>query len=678
MIDLKRAVYLVVMMFFIEILPCPFSASATHGQDYYINLSSSGALEINVAGVGNMTAIGEDNISVSTNCYYGYNFLLSTSVNNNNLYLNGNSANNQSDTYFTPSNGTASLKDNPNSWGYYYNSNASTIPTDTSVFNAVPTLSNPTTLRTPLSTPASSDINDNFNIYYGVSSSSSMPVGTYKMIPDTNNSNNDGTLVYQVIMADDCISYKVHFDPSGFFEGQEITGSGTISDQLIYSNVATPLTSELFTAPSGYYFAGWNTDKDGSGTWYMPGESVINLIYAGATKTLYAQWTDCPGGNICYDANVSNPTDVEGEMSNQVVSSSDTSTTLYAPNLKLDGYGFIAWNTKKDGTGTNYGPNQTLEFTAGRYSTGGLKLYANWKASQGNMQNWSGCSNMNIGDVTALKDTRDNDVYAVAKLADGNCWMIENLRLDAENSRDSNQAQGYGGLFIGLAESEDTNFKFPSPENSLYKSDQSGDIYGVNGATKSDIYQNQAAGCHYPRYNRNNTNIGGTNASGESLIPSPTDDTNTAQWYAYGNYYTWNAAVANTAYYMYSGSEPNTSICQKGWRLPKPSEYRALSVALGGLDTAMGSSTAPTGTEMSYIMRAYPNNYIFAGVYYNTSARLRGQYGKYLTSNTSASSSYLPINFHMTSTYVVPGIYNNYIFESFETLGLSVRCIAEP
>lgn len=46
------------------------------------------------------------------------------------------------------------------------------------------------------------------------------------------------------------------------------------------------------------------------------------------------------------------------------------------------------------------------------------------------MQNWSGCSSMSIGDITALKDTRDDDVYTVAKLGDGKCWMIENLRLD--------------------------------------------------------------------------------------------------------------------------------------------------------------------------------------------------------------------------------------------------------
>ena len=37
---------------------------------------------------------------------------------------------------------------------------------------------------------------------------------------------------------------------------------------------------------------------------------------------------------------------------------------------------------------------------------------------------------MAVGDTVALKDVRDNQVYKVAKLADGNVWLIENLRLD--------------------------------------------------------------------------------------------------------------------------------------------------------------------------------------------------------------------------------------------------------
>ena len=58
------------------------------------------------------------------------------------------------------------------------------------------------------------------------------------------------------------------------------------------------------------------------------------------------------------------------------------------------------------------------------------------------------------GSVIALTDKRDNQVYTIAKLADNNCWMTENLRLEhagtvGDNINDSNVtnqslSQGYG------------------------------------------------------------------------------------------------------------------------------------------------------------------------------------------------------------------------------------------
>ena len=59
----------------------------------------------------------------------------------------------------------------------------------------------------------------------------------------------------------------------------------------------------------------------------------------------------------------------------------------------------------------------------------GFTLYAHWVESTGNLQGWNDCSALNLNQVIGLTDTRDNNVYAVSKLADGNCWMIENLRL---------------------------------------------------------------------------------------------------------------------------------------------------------------------------------------------------------------------------------------------------------
>ena len=642
---------------------------------YTLTLTSSGSQTINMSSSAG-TAISSDAINVATTCRYGYNFTINTSVSDNNLYLGGDSSNNTEGTYFSPTDGTTALNATTNKWGYYYN--ASTAPTNTSIFSPVPTLGSPATVRTPLTTPSSSDINDNFNIYYGVSSSPTMAKGTYKMIPDTNNSNNDGTIVYTATIADACTRYTVHFSPTSEFEGNTLSGTGTMNDQTIYEGVATTLTSNGFTAPTGYYFAGWNTAQDGSGTQYANGQQVTDLTTAGNTITLYAMWTDCPANRICYNANVSNPSDVVGEMGNQTISSPDTEVVLYAPNFSRANYGFEAWNTNPSGTGTNYGPNQTITFNAEAYSTGGLKLYAKWKASTGNMQNWT-CpnnTNMPIGTVTALKDTRDNDVYAVAKLADGKCWMIENLRLDntASHNSDGTLAQGYNSSFIGLAAPESANFG-STTANSLYSIDGS-TAATISGPARYKDYR-------FPRYNNNNT----------SFRQSSSNYSVSGNTYSYGNYYTWRAAIADTTYYdaeEYDDHSFTTSICPTGWRLPRGgdemneanNDFWALIVT--GLNNGVkpanyGSDAWPyyVGAEAEGVRNAltsYPNNFLYSGELDPldpSSSLSKGEEGYYW----SSTAMYIPqdsYSFAMDRVgSISPG--TSYIDKAS---GESVRCLA--
>ena len=114
---------------------------------------------------------------------------------------------------------------------------------------------------------------------------------------------------------------------------------------------------------------------------------------------------------------------------------------------------------------------------------------------------------MTQGEVKALKDQRDNNVYTVAKLADGNCWMIENLRLDAANSSDRTKAQGFGGVFAGLANSEpasnfynDISSSSTTLANSLY-------YRGTQSGTATiDIGVGDPPRFRMPRYNNVNTN----------------------------------------------------------------------------------------------------------------------------------------------------------------------------
>ena len=639
-------------------------SAATHT----LTLTSSGSQSINVS-ASSGTAISSDSINVATTCRYGYNFTLSTSVSNNNLYLNGDISNNTSGTYFSPADGSTALNTATNTWGYYYNSNASTTPTSTSVFSPVPTLSSPATIKTPLTTPASSNINDSFKIYYGVNSAPSMSVGTYKMIPDTNNSNNDGTLVYTATIANSCIAYTVHFNPTSTATGATVTGTGTMTDQSINEGIATPLTSNRFSAPSGYHFIGWNTAQDGTGTSYTNSQSVTDLISAGNTITLYAQWSDCWGKRICYKPNGN---DVVGEMYEHGVPDTYTSTTLLAPNYKRSGYAFLSWNTKVDGSGTNYGPNQTINFTEGQYSNNGLSLYANWAESAGNMQNWTGCSNMNIGDVTALKDTRDNNVYAVAKLADGKCWMTENLRLDDSAT---------------LSSSNTHNPSLPLTNN--YSSNTTSNHLSPTTGPTAWCYTSSSSCINQSIINTDNTTLFINNtASGYN----PYGDI-----YSYGNIYNWYSATAGHGKYNNSivGYTAPGDICPSGWHIPKggnksqesTNEHWALTVT--GLNNGIKPANYNTnsspfyednnnteGTDISNALRSYPNNYVLSGHIYGhssgTTHTASGSVGAYWSSSGGSSNgSIAAFYFIVSRDMVYPSTATGNLLDGF-----MIRCIA--
>ena len=673
-----------------------FVFSDSYASSYTLTLTSSGSQNINVTADTGST-ISADSINVTTNCRYGYNLTLSTSVNDNNLYLNGNSSNNTAGTYFLPTDGTSALNATTNMWGYYYN--GSTTPASTSVFSPVPTLASPATVKTPLTTPASSDINDSFNIYYGVSVSPTMAKGTYKMIPDTNNSNNDGTLVYTATIADNCTKYTVNFNPTSTANNTTISGTGTMSPQSIYEGVATNLNPNTFTAPSGYAFKEWNTAQDGTGTSYADEASVTDLTTVGNSITLYAQWdigpldeNACAAGYICYAPNSG---EIEGSMrslgavtgsSNAGKTNVDTSATeatLIAPNYSREGYGFAGWSTDFNATSSStiYGPNETITLATdgtgdADVSENGLILYPVWIESRGTIQNWTDCSSLTqvsynsttgelsatLSNMTALTDSRDSNVYTVARLADGNCWMTENLRLDAGNSSSSSLAQGFGGVFIGLDTSENTNFE------------------GTTNATSTGLYSatnvtGDYNGYRIPRYNNNNTN--------RNLRASynGTGSTTYYQWYGYGNYYNWPAAMASTNQFTYYSTSDvaGTSICPKGWRLPygdisdngnRSGGFTYLNTQMGGTVTSNSDSTnTVTGITMSYYWRKFPNNFVFSGYLDASSAWFRSGVGRYWSSTSRGNEGSRLLT--LTSSSINTGTEN-----LNKGLGMTLRCLA--
>ena len=423
--------------------------------------------------------------------------------------------------------------------------------------------------------------------------------------------------------------------------------------------------------------------------------------YVGKVKyTLVHPATNVPNepkttnaGYIGYFPNAGN--EVDDTMGNQSVNASATSAMLWASNFKRPGYGFAGWSDAYDyvigeGSESNpdahiYGPNETIEFTAGQYTSPnqGLSLYAVWVKSAGYLQGWECRGNsMPVGTVTALTDQRDNNTYAVAKLADGNCWMIENLRLDNTNSDNAtgDLAQGYGGQFIGLANPETANFDNTTPvvANSLYKSDDSGDIKGINNATQTDIGTTINPLYRMPRFRNDNTNTD-TTANPNTTVANMTSANQNI--YSYGNWYSWAAAKANTGSLITiaNSNATNTSICPKSWHLPSGNgtgEFAILSNRLGGLNDAgtaqtMDSSTTPTGEEISKIFRTFPNNFVYSGIVNGSSKNYRSSGGYYWSATAGRVDS--AYHFHLSSESVNPGI-----SDLNKNRGKSVRCVLSP
>ena len=386
-------------------------------------------------------------------------------------------------------------------------------------------------------------------------------------------------------------------------------------------------------------------------------------------------------GYISYNPNVSNVIDTMGDQS---IKESDSSATLWASNFQRPGYGFIGWTDKYDwvlnanddngnGTGVNtgyhiYGPNATITFAAGQYSGSnpGLSLYAVWAPSAGFIQDYTCPDNINmpIGQVTALTDKRDNQTYAVAKLADSNCWMIENLRLNNTNSDNTlgTLAQGYGnstdyGTFIGLANTESADFNGFTPANSLYYS-------GTQSGTASmDIGTLNSPSYRFPRYNNSNT-----------MNPVSNFTNILSASYSYGNYYTWAAAKANTGVLDSSrySETVNTSICPRGWILPY-GDNNGNGIISGGFYFLGTQLNATSSNETnSIIWRSYPNNFINSGYYISSGTdNSRGKFGRYWTA-TSYGSDYSYI-LSLSNTSVHPG--NSFSNSNRKYYGYSVRCL---
>lgn len=171
------------------------------------------------------------------------------------------------------------------------------------------------------------------------------------------------------------------------------------------------------------------------------------------------------------------------------------------------------------------------------------------------------------GDTAQLIDKRDNKTYWVAKLADGNCWMTQNLDLDLSgrtltpSDSDVSSNWRYSGSWYTSVQNLSTS------TNAVQGWDLGEYVWTTPGS---------ADGC-WPSTNLSDPDCAPYWQSTAGMTPMTTirDDgiivegsTYDAHYLA-GNYYSWTAATAGTGSSATSYSDvAEGSICPAGWRLP--------------------------------------------------------------------------------------------------------------
>ena len=392
--------------------------------------------------------------------------------------------------------------------------------------------------------------------------------------------------------------------------------------------------------------------------------AVTNVVATNYTVTFYNG-----AGASNWPSNVSGV--VSGGLSSVSLGVLDAEDKIVAPTK--EGFIFEGWCTEVtnngDCAGNVYQANETYPITdVGATANNPLTigLYAMWKGPSIDdikfLQDFDGLAagtksaiinSMTPGQNYTRKDSRDQQDYTIAKLADGKVWMTKNLNLagDTELSSDTTDFVSNYTLPTTNGWTVDDG-KLVLPASAVKNADSDNLTDSTQFSTNNYAYVFNSG---------NTTNCG---ASGQ----------NTPCY----SYYSWDAATLGSGRGI---STENTdapySICPKGWRLPtsgnssngewKRGDFYALATAYGAdLENSYYQSSS------TFYNNAGPNttvpNFLLAGDYGNGSFSDGGSRG-YYWSSTSYGSSNLARNLTFNSSNVNSANNNN------RRNGFSVRCL---
>ena len=234
----------------------------------------------------------------------------------------------------------------------------------------------------------------------------------------------------------------------------------------------------------------------------------------------------------------------------------------------------------------------------------------------------------NLVPEATLTDTRDGKTYVVRKLADGNCWMSQNLALSPNGSTTYTEADTDlhdGRIFQApAASSEGDTWNMYGSDGPHYLKPQVGYEFFQNGTTASSTGQ-------------------------------PTEST--------GNYYDWPMATAMSGQSLTNnGDEAPDSICPKGWRLPPKEGDKSYHNLL------FTNYNLSDNSESAAKLLLSPLSFVRAGGYDpRSNFSFRGDVGPLWTSTVYTRSGAYIFGFSDGSV--------DYDYQEWD-LGVPVRCVA--
>ena len=280
-----------------------------------------------------------------------------------------------------------------------------------------------------------------------------------------------------------------------------------------------------------------------------------------------------------------------------------------------------------------YGVNASTALPEGSYSTTVTYTAVSDGVNLPTMQDFTSaeCDAMSTSQSIYLSDSRDDKLYRITKMADGHCWMSQNLALDGTDA--------YGNVRVLSVNDSNVTQNRTLAENIT---DGTASAHNV-----VQIYSGNA--------DSTTTDCG-------SYAYCVTSDE------PYGNLYNWTAATAGVGLQATTGTVTE-SICPKGWRLPDNTGDFSYANLMGKYSLPT-TNTSGAGSSVQVAQQA-PLYFPLAGSYYGSATSQQGRTTYYWsrTINSSNTSNAYNAYFNAGDGSFFPQTNHNKYF------GFSVRCV---